>query len=160
MIDRRRFIGTTALGSAALAVGPTAYLDYMHQNQSSFAERGAGSLSLRVGSRDLDSIESGLGLLFRITHESLTLGDTRIVPELSARWVREWLDSDRSISVSLSGAPRFSVTTDDPRRNSAELGFGLRGYFGESFNLGLSYDASLTKDNTSHRLEAGVEFRF
>ena len=141
-------------------MGPTLSIDYLFTEQDTFQEVGAGSLDLRVQERDVSSFQSGLGAIVRLIDDPDQPGGIFWVPQFEARWIHEYLDDDRSISAVLRGGPQLNVLGDDPVRDSAILGFGLRAFMNRHFNFGLRYDATLSDDLVGHTMQGAFEIRF
>jgi outer membrane autotransporter protein len=111
------------LPDAPAHVQPVAAFSYVHLVSDDFTEQGADSLDLEVDDQTVDSLvsEAGARLYARFEIEE----GAWFAPELWARWLHEFGDTDRRIDVSLSGAATggaFLVAGADLPRDSAAFG--------------------------------------
>jgi outer membrane autotransporter protein len=110
----------TKLG--AWQAGPYGWVHYAHLDEESFTESGAGGVSLRMGSRDSDSLSSLLGV--RLSRPS---DDGLFVPELEAGWRRSFRLDDRELGGAFAGTsgPGFAIDGRDTEGSSARVSGAL-----------------------------------
>jgi outer membrane autotransporter protein len=145
------------LGKARIT--PTASLTYTYYNQPGFTETGADPFNLIVDRFDSHSLVSRLGLRFAYEFD---LNNVAIVPEASAEWTHEYLDTNRTIVSRLAGVGNttFSVEGVRPDRDGAILGLGITAYFGKAFSVFGDYNTELRPRYTSHGFTIGLRYEF
>ncbi len=140
-------------------ITPTLSLTYTYYFQEDFTERGAGTLNQGLDSFDSHSLVSRVGLRFAYEFD---LANVTIVPEASAEWAHEYLDTDRTVVSRISLIPddSFEVSGVEPDRNGAILGLGVTAYFGKNFSIYADYDAELRENYNSHGVTLGISYEF
>jgi outer membrane autotransporter protein len=139
---------------------PRASLEYTRFHQDGYTETGAGAANLIMGDTDSNFLESGLGLTVDRTWKT---GRGRVIPELSAMWLHQWLARDRAITYAMTGLPGtvFSDTLAEASQDTLRLGAGVRLLLDEK-NLILTarYQGDLEEHARSHSLLAEVQYVF
>ena len=140
--------------------GPTAGLQYVHQNLDSFTERGAGMLDLDVNSHDADSLRSRLG--GRVYFAAPCWG---IVwrPFLDASWQHEFLLNGNSLTSSFDGSngEDFTVPLADDTRDSALVSVGEDIDIDPDTNVFVAYRVEAgSEDFFAQSVEAGFKLNF
>jgi uncharacterized protein with beta-barrel porin domain len=140
-------------------ITPAASLTYIYYNQPRFTEDGAGSYNLFIHRLDSHSLVSRLGLTFSY---EVDLDRVTIVPEASAEWAHEYLDTSRTIVSRLAAVGGATFEADGVRRyrDSALLGLGVTAYFGKGFSVYGDYDAEIRRNYDSHGFTVGVRYEF
>lgn len=144
-------------------ITPTLSLTYTYYFQEDFTERGAGLFDLDVDAFDSHSLVSRVGLRFAYEFD---LNNVTIVPEASAEWAHEYLDTDRTVisrmasSIPFVPGDTFEVSGVEPERNSAILGLGVTAYFGKGFSAYGDYNAEVREHYNSHGFIIGVRYEF
>jgi outer membrane autotransporter protein len=151
--------GLNVVDFGGVVVQPTARFDYTHLYRESFTEKGADSLDLAVGTEKLDSIVAQLGArLFG----QLEIGDGFwLMPELRARWMHEFGDTEREINAGLAGAltgGTWRVSSVSWPRDAAVLGVGWTITAPKYFQLYLDYDATLGSGVFENGMGLGLRF--
>ncbi len=102
-------------------------LYYTHTHIGDYAESGGGGVGLAYDGQNIDSLQSTVGL-FGSTAYSTSVG--LIVHQVSADYVREFMNHQRQISVHFvedlrSNPTRFTFQNKGPARNHANLSTSL-----------------------------------
>src|SRR5690606_15457016 len=110
-----------------------------HIRQSSYTEEGAGALSLRVSSNDVDRIRSIIGAEFA-TLKKLNDGST-LRPALKMSWRHEFHDDGLTSTTALiGGGSPFETTGQDVNQDvygvSARVNWEKTERFSMTFELG------------------------
>ncbi|MEJ2067710.1 MAG: autotransporter outer membrane beta-barrel domain-containing protein, partial [Deltaproteobacteria bacterium] len=140
-------------------IQPFVSLHYIYLDEESFRESGAGGVSLRVESRQTDSLVSELGAritrVFRIKNSSL-------IPEISAAWNYDFDVDDRMITASFAGAPgtSFSVRGQDVEQHGATVGAGLTFISKGGLSASLKYNGEFRENYQAHGILAGLRYEF
>ncbi len=111
----------------AFTVSPRLTFDYDYANLDSYAERGNTGLELKYDEDSRVSFQSKLGVEASMV---LRTAFGEVVPQVSADWVHEYADNQRSISVQYvqdlrDNPTKFAFQTDKPDRDSFELSAGV-----------------------------------
>ena len=123
-----------------LTWGPIAGMQYVHLGVDGFTENGAPAANLAVGSQDVNSLRSRMGV--KVDYHKQISKKMVFATELSAQWQHEFLDDSRGISASFIGdglAP-FSVQTTSPQRDAALLGLGANVTVKDKYTFFFDYD--------------------
>jgi outer membrane autotransporter protein len=134
------------LRSGAFMLEPRIGLDYDHNAQDAFRERGSAA-ALRVGSDERDALRSNLGAR---AHAIWNLASgAAIMPEISAAWAHDFLDPAVAIRQSFLAAQNasFLIRGEDPPEDSFLLGAGLSYHPNASDELFIRYDGAWAKDD-------------
>lgn len=105
--------------------GPYGRLDYVNTEIDGFTESGALGLNLTFGDQDITSLSTLLGA--QVTR-AISTDFGVLIPEAHADWQHEFEDDSRFITVQYAADPnanRFSVITDSPDRDFANVGASL-----------------------------------
>jgi subtilase-type serine protease len=142
-------------------VTPRAGFTYYHIGQSGFTESGASSLDLTVNPNSLDALRSRIGIN---AAQSMTLGDTTLLPELRAAWTHDFLDDRGGFAAAFAGAPAvsFSEVGAATGRDAADLGAGVSFAVAQSAIPGqlsafVQYDATIAAHQTNNAVAAGLK---
>ncbi len=144
-------------------ITPTLSLTYTYYYQQKFTETGAGLFDLAVNSFDSHSLVSRVGLRFAYEFD---LNNVTIVPEVSAEWAHEYLDTDRTVisrmasSIPFLPGDTFEVDGVRPERDGAILGLGVTAYFGKNLSVYGDYNAEVREHYNSHGFIIGVQYEF
>ncbi|NJK91494.1 MAG: autotransporter outer membrane beta-barrel domain-containing protein [Blastochloris sp.] len=134
-------------------------LSYSHTMVDSFQEVGPAALS--VARDEADSFRSSLG--GRVRH-AWDMGWGRLIPEVRASWVHEYLNDRRNINASfvdLALPGTFATPTANPDRDFGIFGAGISAEIGTDWTLSLDYDVEAGRDEfVAHQLSAGIRYSF
>jgi len=136
---------------------PLAAFTYTHLEQDAFDESGAGSLDLSVDEQTLDSAVSGLGARLRGRFD---LGDGLwLRPELHARWLHEFGDTERKLDARIGGTPgaTYSVRGAELARDTGVLGLEWTLTDAGRLHVFAGYDLALNPDLLQHSVGIGFE---
>jgi outer membrane autotransporter protein/CSLREA domain-containing protein len=156
-------LGARVEGALSLAtiggfdVQPLASFTYTHLEQDAFDESGAGSLDLSVDEQTLDSAVSGLGARLR---GRFALGEDRwLRPELHARWLHEFGDTERTLDARIGGTPgaTFSVRGAELARDTGVVGAEWTLTDAGRLHVFAGYDLAINPDLLQHSVSLGFE---
>lgn len=131
-----------------LVTGIFAGIDYLHGSVDAYSETGGGAAALRYGRQTYQSLVTRVG--WSVSKQIQTDWAT-ITPQFRLSYERQNL-TNNGTSVSLINAP-FSATggNQQPGQSYMVVGTGLNFQFTPSFNLLLSYQTQIFRDNlTAH----------
>lgn len=154
--------GYLEAGYRAMAKGfeirPMASVFAMRHHQDGFSETGADSIDLEVDAENSWSLKSTLGV--SVAREFGDKGLFTWRPEASIRWAHEFGDDRYDMDARFADMPAeaFNVRSDDVARDSALLGFGITGNWGQNTQLLVFYDATIRESYTEHALTGGLRF--
>jgi len=138
---------------------PMASLEYTRFHQNGYTESGAGAVNLSVEAIKSNFLESGLGGKI---DRSWDTDFGRIIPEVTAMWMHEWLTQDRNLTYNMTGMPGTSLsqTTAEAANDALRFSAGLRAIHNDGLVLSLRYQGEVESYATSHSLmvEAQVVF--
>ncbi len=140
----------------AVEITPMASLLAIQNQHESFMETGADSLSLCVDKETANSLQSALG--FRLSRPFAASDKFTISPELTVRWLHEFLDDQYLINARFAGDPAasFTVQSDTVKRDSAAVTLGAVANIQNRLNFFFYYDVNLRDNNTDHALTGGL----
>ncbi len=143
---------------APFVLTPTVSLAYSYISVESFTESGAGSLSLKVGSQNADSLQTGVGAKVAVP---LKGNSCTVVPQVYATYQHEFLNDSRGLNAALSGAgSTFAFTTDNPGRDFAVVGGNVT-VFKNNLSGYVNYNAEVGRSKyTAHYIGAGLRYQF
>ena len=138
---------------------PTASLEYTVFYQDAYTENGAGAANLSVDAIDSKFFESGIGGKI---DRSWDTGFGRIIPEISAMWMHEWLTQSRTLSVNMTGMPGTVMpqTTAKAANDALRFGAGLRAIHDDGLSMTLRYQGEVEEHASSHSLMAEAQVLF
>jgi len=139
-------------------IQPLASFAYSHVQQDQIDESGADSLDLRADSQDVDSVVSGLGGRL---HGVFTLDkDLWFHPELRARWLHEFGDTERELTTRIGGDPgaSYRVVGAEAPSDAGEIGVRWEVIAGRRLHVFASYDVTLASELLQHGASAGFKF--
>jgi len=138
--------------------GPYARLEYKKLWIQSFEEKGAFGLNLSYEDDDFFSIISNLGLIG--TYATSTNFGV-ITGSVYMDWEHEYANDQRNVGARYSADPNentgWSVRTDAPDRDAANLGLSLTAVLQGGFSIFADYETLLFYDRIDrHEITAGV----
>jgi len=141
------------------AVAPFGSLQYIHLEEDSFEETGAGSVNLSVDGRETESLVSEIGLR---VGRVLERESGRLIPEFSAAWNYDFDIDDRSITASFAGSPGASFTIDgqDVEKHGATLGAGVTFIHNSGCRFSLKGSTEIRDDYNASGVGAEIRFTF
>ena len=129
---------------------PLVALQYVGLWQDGFSESGAGAANLTVGDRQSDSLRGSLGarLLKPYEYDNGLV----IIPEVSARWMHEFLDQGQEQQAQFGGVPGAQFTTRGATagRDFAVFGTGATFRLSEMLSLNAHYFGQANDQFLSH----------
>jgi len=136
-----------------------ASVQYTWLRQDGFTEQGAGDLGLTAGAATSQSLRTGLG--GRLS-KGYSVEGVRVVPELRARWMYEFLDNFAQYNPAFIGAPGvpFNVRGAEVNRSSLALGAGVEIVHSRSLALFVDFDSRFNSDMRSYSLTGGLRYSF
>ena len=134
------------LKAGAFVFEPRIGLDYDHNNQDSYSERGSAA-ALRIGSDDRDALRSNLGARAHAIWNFAS--GAAIMPEISIAWAHDFLDPAVAIRQSFLEAQNvsFLIKGEEPPEDFFLLGAGLSFHPDASDEIFIRYDGAWAKDN-------------
>lgn len=143
-----------------IGLSPLLSLEYMYFQQDAYTETGAGSANLSVESLSSNSLKTGMGLKLDRTFKPNQWWS--LTPEVSARWMHEFIDQNQDIQVSMTGVPGriFSQETTGPRDDSLRIRAGVTAQYETDFALLFHYLGEFEKDAQSHGLTCEFQYFF
>jgi len=141
-------------------ITPVVSILAMKGSTDGFTETGAGTLNLTIGSQDTDSLQGGIGV--KVSREFEVLPDFFLTPQMAARWLHEFGDTEAIINANFADTPSGSyvITSDTVDRDSAVISLNLEGRKSDRLHLFLQYDLGLRKDQTSHGITGGIRYNW
>ncbi|QQE10916.1 autotransporter domain-containing protein [Planctomycetota bacterium] len=143
-----------------LILTPFAYLRYTNSNIAGYTETEAGALGLKVDSQSSDSLTSSIGTLASFKYE---LSNSVLEPFISASFEHQFIDQDRTSSVSFIGDPStpFDAFIDATDENYVNLSVGSLWALSDKLMLRATFDTTLFHDELdANRLSAGLRINF
>ena len=140
---------------------PFASLTYVGVQQDAFAEHGAGSLDLRGGSQNANSLRSQLGA--RAYTGFHTKAGRLVMLNASAAWRHELLDESNILDASFEGdlsGNSFTTAGVNVDRDVAILGPGLTYMLSEHCSISANYNLSFSKNYTAHNGVGGLRYNW
>jgi autotransporter-associated beta strand protein len=139
-------------------VQPYAALQYIYLRQNSFIETGANALNLDVAGLDANSLRSLVG--GRLQLDGQSRGDHRVLPEVRALWLHEFLETASIVNSYFApiGGGSFAVQGLNLGRDWALVGGGLRWESPIGCTLFANYDAQVNSQQVFHVGSAGLQF--
>ena len=143
--------------TARTVLQPYAALQYIYLRQNNYTETGADSLNLYVGGIDANSLRSLVG--GRLQYER-GLSGGRLLPEVRALWLHEFLDTDAVVNSFFApiGGGSFAIQGLNLGRDWAVLGGGLRYELPSGWQLYANYDAQVNSQQVFHVGSGGVQY--
>jgi subtilase-type serine protease len=137
---------------AAGILQPFVGVQYIGLWTDGYTEEGAGALNLQVGDQNNNSLRSQLGARFLLPMAITQNSPARLIPEVSARWMHEFLDDDRVLPVQFAGTPGSTFNTQgvSAGQDFAVLGTGATLQLNDSFSLYAHYIAQVNNQFTSN----------
>jgi outer membrane autotransporter protein len=149
------------LHAGAFTFEPRIGLDYDHNDQDSFTERGRGPANLRVAGDEHDALRSNLGARLHAIWQFES--GASLMPELSVGWAHVLFDPSvalRQLFVAASNAS-FVISGDEPPEDALLLGAGLSYHPNASDELFVRYDGAWAEhDEHGTAISAGGKIRW
>ena len=144
---------------ARATLQPYAALQYIYLRQNSYTETGADSLNLAVSGIDANSLRSLMGCRLRYDRG---LATGRLVPELRALWLHEFLNTSATVNSFFApiGGGSFAIQGLNLGRDWAILGGGMLFERSSGWSITANYDAQVNSQQVFHVGSAGAEFRW
>lgn len=148
------------LHAGAVTIEPRIGLDYDHNDQSGFTEKGAGAANLRLAGNDNDTLSSRLGTRFHAVWNFSS--DRSLMPELSVAWSHNLLDPAVAIKQRFVAADNasFVIRGEHPPEDFFLLGAGLSYHPDASGEIFIRYDGLWAEDVQSDSITAGGKLRW
>lgn len=142
--------------SARATLQPYAALQYIYLRQNNYTETGADSLNLSVSGIDVNSLRSLVG--GRLQYDR-GLEGARLLPELRALWLHEFLDTDAVVNSFFApiGGGSFAIQGLNLGRDWAIVGGGLRYELASGWQIYGNYDAQVNTQQVFHVGSGGVQ---
>ncbi len=148
------------LGLGPAVLTPMASLSYARLWLDGFTENGADSLNLIVDSRDVDSLQSGVGARLALP---LSFNNFALVPQIHATYHHEFSDSgttDARFSQSGLG-PVFTFTSANLGRDFGVVGFDVTLLTRKDLRFRIDYSAEVGRsDWSAHYISGGLKWEF
>jgi outer membrane autotransporter protein len=146
-----------SLGTAGLS--PLFSCEYTWFYQDDYAEAGAGAANLNVSSLTNDSLKTGIGLKLDLPIRFETMA---IVPEISGRWMHEFLSRERLYNVTMSGSPGvvYSQALAEAESESFRFGGGVTAIYVSGLSLFIGYQGELERHAESHSVSGELRWVF
>ena len=138
---------------------PMISLEYTRFHQNGYTESGAGAANLTLKAISSNFLESGIGGKIDRSWET-DFG--RIIPELSAMWMHEWLTQNRNLTVSMTGMPGtvFPQTTAETAKDAFRFGAGIRAIHDKGMSITLRYQGEIEEHASSQSLMCEAQVLF
>lgn len=135
---------------------PLVAMQYINQQTDSFTEQGAGGSSLAVAGRTDDSLRGSIGARLLMPLEFAD--GRRLVPEVSGRFMHEFLDGSQTIGATFAGAPGtpFTIQGVSAGENFVLYGAGASYTLTRHVSLYGHYIGQATSQLTSHTGTGGL----
>jgi len=145
------------LSWASATLQPYGALQYIYLRQNSYTETGAGVLNLNVSGIDANSLRSLVGS--RLQYDRGWQGG-RLLPEVRALWLHEFLDTDSVVNSFFApiGGGSFAIQGLNLGRDWAIVGGGLRYELASGWQLYGNYDAQVNTQQVFHVGSGGVQY--
>ncbi|OGV56405.1 MAG: hypothetical protein A2X49_07785 [Lentisphaerae bacterium GWF2_52_8] len=142
-----------------LVLDPMAGLYASMLHETPFDEHDAGDADLKVSSRNSYSLKSQLGP--RITYTFDVLENLQLKPEVTVRWLHEFLDNSYDSNASFrSGGPSFTYRGMDYDRDAFEFKPKLSCQLYKHVSIFAEYSLLASPNNVSHGVNLGLEATF
>lgn len=134
-------------------------LDWVHYMAEDYTETGAGGANLSVDTRNLDSLELGVGMKAKrsIARDSGAI----IEPEVHAGYYYDLMGENlQKTSAFTGGGASFSTESPDPARHRINIGTGVTYRGTGKWDYSLTYNLDAEEDFSAHSVMAKASFRF
>ncbi len=138
------------LDADGFALRPYAGLTLQTLHQDGFTETSPAGLTFP--SQDFDKVTSALGLR---AATQVDAGGMTFRPELRLAWTHDFDASYLTTDSSLLGGG-FRISTADPGRDAAVLGFDLAATLADKFDVFLGYTGEFRRNAASHEAHGGI----
>jgi outer membrane autotransporter protein len=146
--------------AGALVLEPRIGLDFDHNRQAAFTERGAGAADLRIAGDDRDALRSNVGTRLHAVWD-LASGAS-LMPEFSVAWAHNLLEPAVTLREHPTRAksPSFLVGGSEPPEDFFLLGVGLSYHPNASDEIFVRYDGARAEDLEANAISAGGKLRW
>jgi fibronectin-binding autotransporter adhesin len=145
------------LGDAV--VTPRAGANFLHVEEESFVETGAGGANLSGTSGSMNSVQPFIGMA--LSQRFRTEGGTGITPELRLGYSHELADNTRLLTVTAIDGTSFLTPGVRPSRDMLRAGTGITVRARDDLAFFVDYDAILPTGNTVEQsISAGLRVEF
>ena len=138
-------------------LSPLAELNYDKFEINPFAETGADSLNLNVGSQTAESMRSNLGARFSAQRG---MGAYTLASYISASWRHEFKTQSLIDARFAAGGGEFSVSAGDFGRNGLLAALGVSANWDNRTIFTFDYSGDFNTTLTKHGVNAGLHFKF
>lgn len=120
-------------------------------DQDAFTEAGTAATELSVAGQSEHSFQTGLSVR---VYQPASVGDNRVRPDSTVRWIHEHADVRRQVTAAFQGtATTFTVNGGAADRARVQIRAGATWYASERVSMDLSYELDAGGDS---RLHAGL----
>ncbi len=138
-------------------ITPAVGVQYVHLMQDGYTETGAAGFNMVVSDNDADSLRPYLGAT---ASREFTFKDTKIVPQLSAKYSYEAVDTSNDGLVSINSSS-FSISGAGPATSIVSMGAGVDALVTKSLDLYTNYNADIGfGTGTNHTVSGGFAYKF
>ena len=149
-------VGGYDFSFGALTVGPRIGIHYKRTELDSFTE--TGDVATRYHDQVDDSLTGTVGA--QLTY-AISTDFGVVVPNVSAEYVREFLDDRETFTATQFGNTTFSYSGDQPDRNHFNVGGGVVVVLADGIVPFISYEAELANYlQETHTVTAGVRLEY
>ncbi|MDD5428491.1 MAG: autotransporter domain-containing protein [Candidatus Omnitrophica bacterium] len=139
---------------------PIASFLYSHLRLNSYAESGAGALSLNVAGQDFDVAQTGLGMKVGYPVRVKAIS-SKVTPEFKFKWLYDWVgDAQQATSTFTGGGGSFSTQGFTPAQSSYDFGAKITLESDKNITLSLNYDLEIKEDFYGHYGYGNIRYRF
>ncbi len=142
---------------AGFTITPTISMQWVHYEQESFTESGAGPANLDVDSWDTDSLQHMLAVKVSRIYRT---DEMSIVPEIYLGWGHEYLEDDKIQSKFVGQTTPFAFESDSDDEDSLLFGAGVSFLLENHTSLFVRWDGSCSSEDVSHTVSAGLRWDF
>jgi outer membrane autotransporter protein len=148
------------LRAGALTLEPRLGLDFDHNRQGGFSERGAGAADLVIAGDDRDALRSNVGTRLHAVWD-LASGAS-LMPEFSVAWAHNLLEPAVTLREhpTRDKSPSFLVGGSEPPEDFFLLGVGLSYHPNASDEVFVRYDGARAEDIRADAISAGGKLRW
>ncbi len=143
-----------------MGISPLVSVAYRFFHQGGYTETGAGSANLAVDSMTGHSLKTGLGVKLDRTFNP----DQRwtLIPEISGRWVHEFIDQDRDVEVSMAGMPGqiYNQELLGPKDDALRIRAGVTAFYERKLALLFHYIGEFEHGAESHGMSCELQYFF
>lgn len=149
------------LRPGSLVIEPRTGLDFDHNVQNDFTERGAGPANLHISGDDRDALRSNIGMRLHTIFDLPT--GAAFMPELSVAWAHNLIEPAVTLREHPIGASNasFPAGGNEAPKDFLLLGAGLSYHPNASDEIFVRYDRAWAEDDIhADAISAGGKLRF